>query len=163
MIICCLLLSRPGKRAGSGRVGSWVKMGSGQNRFGSKRVNYKKGLFWFGSKRVRVEMGPGQNGFRVGLVNISHYLFYTLLDRAYLFHGVSNDVLFQLVSEMKAEYFPPKEDVILQNEASTDFYILVTGAVVSAVIYITSSIPVRWTGTCIFKRRKADKKIIEIK
>lgn len=31
---------------------------------------------------------------------------------------------------MKPEYFPPKEDVILQNEAPTDFYILVTGAVV---------------------------------
>jgi signal-transduction protein with cAMP-binding, CBS, and nucleotidyltransferase domain len=31
------------------------------------------------------------------------------------------------VSEMKAEYFPPKEDVILQNEAPTDFYILVNG------------------------------------
>ncbi|KAL8237023.1 hypothetical protein R6Q59_018104 [Mikania micrantha] len=61
--------------------------------------------------------------------SISHYLFYSLLDKAYLFHGVSNDVLFQLVSEMKAEYFPPKEDVILQNEAPTDFYILVTGAV----------------------------------
>ncbi|KAL6523118.1 RAC-alpha serine/threonine-protein kinase [Orobanche hederae] len=29
---------------------------------------------------------------------------------------------------MKAEYFPPKEDVILPNEAPTDFYILVTGA-----------------------------------
>ena len=25
---------------------------------------------------------------------------------------------------MKPEYFPPKEDVILQNEAPTDFYIL---------------------------------------
>ncbi|MFS7900458.1 putative peptidase S49, ClpP/crotonase-like domain superfamily [Helianthus anomalus] len=47
---------------GSGWVRSWVKMGSGQNGFGSKRVNYKKGLFWFGSKRVRVETGPGQNG-----------------------------------------------------------------------------------------------------
>lgn len=34
------------------------------------------------------------------------------------------------VSEMKAEYFPPKEDVILQNEAPTDFYILVTGSAV---------------------------------
>lgn len=33
---------------------------------------------------------------------------------------------------MKAEYFPPKEDVILQNEAPTDLYILVTGAVVTA-------------------------------
>ncbi|KAL1214410.1 Potassium channel AKT6 [Cardamine amara subsp. amara] len=61
--------------------------------------------------------------------SISHYLFYEVVDKIYLFHGVSNDLLFQLVSEMKAEYFPPKEDVILQNEAPTDFYILVTGAV----------------------------------
>ncbi|XXG55989.1 hypothetical protein AAC387_Pa03g3528 [Persea americana] len=61
--------------------------------------------------------------------SISHYLFYSLVDKVYLFRGVSNDLLFQLVSEMKAEYFPPKEDVILQNEAPTDFYIMVTGAV----------------------------------
>nr|AAF81249.1 putative potassium channel protein Mkt1p [Mesembryanthemum crystallinum] len=61
--------------------------------------------------------------------SISHYLFYSLLDKVYLFHGVSNDLLFQLVSEMKAEYFPPKEDVILQNEAPTDLYVLVSGAV----------------------------------
>ncbi|KAK4793241.1 hypothetical protein SAY86_023676 [Trapa natans] len=60
--------------------------------------------------------------------NISRYLFYSLVDRVYLFRGVSNDLLFQLVSEMKAEYFPPKEDVILQNEAPTDLYLLVTGA-----------------------------------
>ncbi|KAL0734012.1 hypothetical protein Bca4012_010222 [Brassica carinata] len=62
--------------------------------------------------------------------SISHYLFYEVVDNIYLFHGISNDLLFQLVTEMKAEYFPPKEDVILQNEAPTDFYILVTGAVV---------------------------------
>ncbi|CAI9782669.1 unnamed protein product [Fraxinus pennsylvanica] len=61
--------------------------------------------------------------------SISHFLFYSLVDKVYLFRGVSNDLLFQLVSEMKAEYFPPKEDVILQNEAPTDFYVLVTGAV----------------------------------
>lgn len=60
---------------------------------------------------------------------ISHHLFYSLVEKAYLFQGVSHDLLFQLISEMKAEYFPPKEDVILQNEASTDLYILVTGAV----------------------------------
>jgi hypothetical protein len=35
---------------------------------------------------------------------------------------------------MKPEYFPPKEDVILQNEAPTDFNILVTGAVVNVQI-----------------------------
>ncbi|XP_011013838.1 PREDICTED: potassium channel AKT1-like isoform X3 [Populus euphratica] len=61
--------------------------------------------------------------------SISHYLFYSLVDKVYLFRGVSNNLLFQLVSEMEAEYFPPNEDVILQNEAPTDFYILVTGAV----------------------------------
>ncbi|KAA8525368.1 hypothetical protein F0562_007214 [Nyssa sinensis] len=61
--------------------------------------------------------------------SISHYLFYSLVDKVYLFRGVSNDLLFQLVSEMKPEYFPPKEDVILQNEAPTDLYILVTGTV----------------------------------
>ncbi|EYU27297.1 hypothetical protein ABFS82_10G089300 [Erythranthe guttata] len=61
--------------------------------------------------------------------SISHFLFYSLVDKVYLFRGVSNDLLFQLVSEMRAEYFPPKEDVILQNEAPTDFYILATGAV----------------------------------
>ncbi|CAB4297269.1 unnamed protein product [Prunus armeniaca] len=61
--------------------------------------------------------------------SISHYLFYPLVDSVYLFQGVSRDLLFQLVSEMKAEYFPPKEDVILQNEAPTDLYIVVTGAV----------------------------------
>jgi CRP-like cAMP-binding protein len=38
---------------------------------------------------------------------------------------------------MKAEYFPPKEDVILQNEAPTDLYILVTGAVVRTKILPT--------------------------
>ncbi|WOK95796.1 potassium channel AKT1-like [Canna indica] len=61
--------------------------------------------------------------------SISHYLFYPLVQKVYLFRGVSNDLLFQLVSEMKAEYYPPREDVILQNEAPTDFYILVTGTV----------------------------------
>ncbi|KAG0487768.1 hypothetical protein HPP92_009863 [Vanilla planifolia] len=61
--------------------------------------------------------------------SISHYLFYNLVQRVYLFQGVSGDLLFQLVSEMIAEYFPPREDVILQNEAPTDFYILVTGSV----------------------------------
>lgn len=32
---------------------------------------------------------------------------------------------------MEAEYFPPKEDVILQNETPTDLYIMVSGVVVS--------------------------------
>ncbi|KAH9605268.1 hypothetical protein KSS87_020774 [Heliosperma pusillum] len=62
--------------------------------------------------------------------SISQFLFYQLLDKVYLFRGVSSDLLFQLVSEMKAEYYPPKEDVILQNEAPTDLYVLVHGAMI---------------------------------
>ncbi|KAG6405752.1 hypothetical protein SASPL_133346 [Salvia splendens] len=61
--------------------------------------------------------------------SISHHLFHHLVNRVYLFREVSNDLVFQLVSEMRAEYFAPNEDVILQNEAPTDFYILVNGAV----------------------------------
>ncbi|XP_011014925.1 PREDICTED: potassium channel KAT1-like [Populus euphratica] len=61
--------------------------------------------------------------------SIADYLFHPIAQSAYLFQGVSQDFLFQLVSEMEAEYFPPKEDVILQNEAPTDLYILVSGTV----------------------------------
>ncbi|MCO5594765.1 hypothetical protein L7F22_048798 [Adiantum nelumboides] len=58
---------------------------------------------------------------------ISQHLFFPTLETAYLFHGTSHDFLVQLVTEMKAEYFPPREDIILQNEAPGEFYIVVSG------------------------------------
>ncbi|KAA8519501.1 hypothetical protein F0562_013757 [Nyssa sinensis] len=61
--------------------------------------------------------------------SIAHELFFPIVQHARLFQGVSHDFLFRLVSELEAEYFPPKEDVILQNETPTDLYILVSGAV----------------------------------
>ncbi|KAF1890912.1 hypothetical protein Lal_00037483 [Lupinus albus] len=61
--------------------------------------------------------------------SIAQHLFFPVVQKVYLFQGVSHDFLFQLVSEMEAEYFPPKEDVILQNESSTDMYVLVSGTV----------------------------------
>ncbi|KAL2341140.1 hypothetical protein Fmac_009080 [Flemingia macrophylla] len=61
--------------------------------------------------------------------SIAHHLFFPVVQKVYLFQGVSHDFLFQLVSDMEAEYFPPKEDVILQNESSTELYVLVSGAV----------------------------------
>ncbi|XP_028764347.1 potassium channel KAT2 isoform X2 [Neltuma alba] len=61
--------------------------------------------------------------------SIANHLFFPIVKEVYLFHGVSHDFLFQLASEMEAEYFPPKEDVILQNEVPTDFCVLVSGAV----------------------------------
>ncbi|CAA0832331.1 Potassium channel KAT1 [Striga hermonthica] len=61
--------------------------------------------------------------------SIAHYLFYPVVQNVHLFQGASQDFLLQLVPEMEAEYFPPREDVLLQNEAPTDAYILVSGAV----------------------------------
>ncbi|KAL8103976.1 hypothetical protein AgCh_028262 [Apium graveolens] len=48
----------------------------------------------------------------------------------HLFHKtIENTYLFEDVSEIKAEYFPPKVEIILQNEIPTDFYVIVSGAV----------------------------------
>ncbi|XP_048594685.1 potassium channel KAT2-like isoform X2 [Brassica napus] len=61
--------------------------------------------------------------------SIANYLYLHIAQNVYLFQGVSHNFLFQLVSDIDAEYFPPREDVIVQNESHTDLYILVSGAV----------------------------------
>uniref|UniRef100_A0ACD5VKS5 Uncharacterized protein n=1 Tax=Avena sativa TaxID=4498 RepID=A0ACD5VKS5_AVESA len=61
--------------------------------------------------------------------SISLYLFYPVVHGAYLFRGVSSSFIQQLVTEMVAEYFAPKEDIILQNEYPSDLHLLVTGEV----------------------------------
>ncbi|CAD5165552.1 unnamed protein product [Musa acuminata subsp. malaccensis] len=61
--------------------------------------------------------------------SIAEHLFLPIVQNVYLFQGVASNTLFQMVTEMKAEYFPPKEDVMLQNEAPTDLYVIVSGAV----------------------------------
>ncbi|RVX19571.1 Potassium channel KAT3 [Vitis vinifera] len=60
--------------------------------------------------------------------SIAQHLFHKTVEKAYLFKGISDDLVTQLVSEIKAEYFPPKVDIILQNEIPTDFYIIAAGA-----------------------------------
>ncbi|KAJ6373052.1 hypothetical protein OIU76_027397 [Salix suchowensis] len=60
--------------------------------------------------------------------SIAQHLFHDVVVNTYLFKGVSEDLITQLVTEMKAEYFPPKVDIILKNEIPTEFYILVSGA-----------------------------------
>lgn len=34
------------------------------------------------------------------------------------------------VTEMKAEYYPPNEEIIIHNESPSEFYIVVSGGVV---------------------------------
>ncbi|KAG6507506.1 hypothetical protein ZIOFF_032855 [Zingiber officinale] len=60
---------------------------------------------------------------------IAQHLFQRTVEATYLFKGVSKEFIVQLVSELKAEYFPPKMDIIIENEIPTDLYIIVSGAV----------------------------------
>ncbi|KAG6489019.1 hypothetical protein ZIOFF_050277 [Zingiber officinale] len=61
--------------------------------------------------------------------SIAKHLFLPIVQKAYIFQGVSLNLIFQLVSAMQAEYFAPNEDVILQKETPTDLYIIVSGSV----------------------------------
>lgn len=61
--------------------------------------------------------------------SIQKELFLPSLKKVYLFKGVSNEVLLALVADIKAEYIPPREDVIIQNESPDDIYIIVSGEV----------------------------------
>ena len=65
---------------------------------------------------------------------------------------------------MKPEYFPPKEDLILQNEAPTDLYVLVTGAVVRTSLSLSFSLSLHLSTYLIYLCRKPSKigRIIQI-
>ncbi|XP_073127293.1 potassium channel AKT2/3-like [Henckelia pumila] len=62
-------------------------------------------------------------------LSIQQHLFLPTLEKVYLFRGVSREVLLLLIADMKAEYVPPREDIIVQNEASDDIYVIVSGEV----------------------------------
>jgi CRP-like cAMP-binding protein len=61
--------------------------------------------------------------------SICEHLFVPVVKDVYLFKGVSREMLLSLVTKMKPEYIPPKEDVIVQNEAPDDVYVVVSGEV----------------------------------
>lgn len=61
--------------------------------------------------------------------SICEQLFMPIVKDVYLFKGVSREMLLLLVTQMKAEYLPPREDVIMQNEAPDDVYVIVSGEV----------------------------------
>lgn len=61
--------------------------------------------------------------------SIFQTLFLPTVEKVYLFKGVSREILLLLVADIKAEYIPPREDIIMQNEAPDDLYIIVSGEV----------------------------------
>ncbi|KAI8030074.1 Potassium channel AKT2/3, partial [Camellia lanceoleosa] len=61
--------------------------------------------------------------------SIRQHLFFPTVEKVHLFKDVSREILLLLVADMEAEYIPPREDVILQNESPDDVYIIVSGEV----------------------------------
>ncbi|OAY67963.1 Potassium channel AKT2 [Ananas comosus] len=61
--------------------------------------------------------------------SICEHLFLPLIKEVYLFKGVSKEMLLLLMTKMKPEYIPPREDIIMQNESPDDVYIVVSGEV----------------------------------
>uniref|UniRef100_A0A7N0REK9 Potassium channel n=1 Tax=Kalanchoe fedtschenkoi TaxID=63787 RepID=A0A7N0REK9_KALFE len=81
-------------------------------------------------KTERLRQQNALNGLPKAICSsIAHHLFFPVIQGTQLFHGVSDDFIIQLVPEVDPEYFPPREDVILQNEMPTDLYIVVSGEV----------------------------------
>ncbi|KAJ0799287.1 putative cyclic nucleotide-binding domain, potassium channel, voltage-dependent, EAG/ELK/ERG [Helianthus annuus] len=67
--------------------------------------------------------------------SIAQHLFRKTVEKTYLFKGISEDLSRQLVQSvcccrLESRIFPPKVEVILQNEIPTDFYIIVSGGMV---------------------------------
>ncbi|KAE8698654.1 Potassium channel AKT2 [Hibiscus syriacus] len=61
--------------------------------------------------------------------SICEHLFLPIVENVYLFNGVSRETLLHLVANIKAEYVPPREDVIMQDEEPEDVYVIVSGEV----------------------------------
>ncbi|KAL1827860.1 hypothetical protein ACET3Z_006272 [Daucus carota] len=70
--------------------------------------------------------------------SIAQHLFRNTLEDTYLFRNVSEELIGQMVSEIKAEYFPPNVEIILQNEMPTDFYIVACGTLLRAFQFLTN-------------------------
>ncbi|KAL0310549.1 UNVERIFIED_CONTAM: Potassium channel KAT2 [Sesamum angustifolium] len=65
-------------------------------------------------------------GCREPFVAALQIICFTLLFKKSLYSTGFNDFLFQLVTETEAEYYAPRQEVILQNEAPSNTYILVS-------------------------------------
>ncbi|KAK8568112.1 hypothetical protein V6N12_006676 [Hibiscus sabdariffa] len=61
--------------------------------------------------------------------SICQHLFLPTVEKVYLFNGVSRETLLHLVAKMKAEYIPPREDMVMPDDRPEDVYIIVSGEV----------------------------------
>ncbi|WCJ18341.1 Potassium channel AKT2/3 [Euphorbia peplus] len=88
-------------------------------------IRYISAMYWSITTMTTVGYGDMHAVNTMEMIFIIFYMLFNLGLTAYLIGNMTNLV----VEEMKAEYIPPKEDVIMQNEAPDDIYILVSGEV----------------------------------
>ncbi|KAJ0960860.1 hypothetical protein J5N97_001245 [Dioscorea zingiberensis] len=98
-------------------------------------IRYVTAMYW--SITTLTTTGYGDlhaENTREMLFDISYMLFNLGLT-AYLIGNMTNLVVHgtsrtrKFVTEMQAEYYPPKEEIVFENDAPRDLYIVVTGAV----------------------------------
>eukprot|EP00850_Spirogloea_muscicola_P001493 SM000005S17290 [mRNA] locus=s5:1189145:1195739:- [translate_table: standard] len=59
---------------------------------------------------------------------VKQHLYFPVVEGTYLFQDTSFDFLVQVVTELRTEYFMPRDDIILHGEAPTQFYIIASGS-----------------------------------
>uniref|UniRef100_A0A0E0JFG5 Potassium channel n=1 Tax=Oryza punctata TaxID=4537 RepID=A0A0E0JFG5_ORYPU len=119
---------------------TWIGAAIPNYRSQSLWVRYVTAIYWSITTLTTIGYGDlHEENPREMLFSICYMLFNLGLT-AYLIGNMTNLVVQgscrtrNFVTEMEVEYYPPREVVILQNEAPRDVYILVSGAVEERVV-----------------------------
>ncbi|KAH9625216.1 hypothetical protein KSS87_003596 [Heliosperma pusillum] len=98
-------------------------------------VRYISAIYWSITTMTTVGYGDVHAVNTVEMVFIIFYMLFNLSLTSYLIGNMTNLVVegthrtMQFVTSMKAEYLPPRDDIIIHNEAAEDIYIIVSGNV----------------------------------
>ncbi|CAL5322666.1 unnamed protein product [Camellia sinensis] len=114
---------------------TWI--GSVISNFGetSLWIQYISALYWSMTTMSTVGYSDMHAVNAMEMIFIIFYMLFNLGLTAYLIGNMTNLVVegtrgtMEFVADMEAEYIPPREDVILQNESPDDVYIIVSGEV----------------------------------
>ncbi|KAK1265916.1 Potassium channel AKT2/3 [Acorus gramineus] len=114
---------------------TWIGVVLPNFREDSLRIRYISAIYWSITTMTTVGYGDLHAVNTREMVFNIIYMLFNLGLTAYLIGNMTNLVVegtrrtMEFVIKMKAEYFPPREDVIMQNEAPDDVYIVVSGEV----------------------------------
>ncbi|KAI8532135.1 hypothetical protein RHMOL_Rhmol11G0190000 [Rhododendron molle] len=99
----------------------------------SLRVRYISALYWSITTMTTVGYSDMHAVNAIEMIFIIFYMLFNLGLTAYLIGNMTNLVVegirrtMEFVADMKAEYVPPREDVIMHDDAPEDVYIIASG------------------------------------